>query len=189
MKRIFIGVALATSTWALQAQWSDFGNTAVIPGTNFLGSINNARLDVITNDIRRFTLLPDATYTIGSFPSQVRDGCLLLSPDVDQFYFNGAPGPFSLLHLAAADDNAQVTSFRDWMNTGVTMTGNADQNYMGQKATGFDTTDMVIHWSDNPGKALKDRMRFLFTSGYNAAATTGAGRSCPTNSGKQMNTN
>ena len=102
----------------------------------------------------------------------MRDGSLLLSPDVDQFYFNGAPGPFSLLHLAAADDNAQVTSFRDWMNTGVTMTGNADQNYMGQKATGFDTTDMVIHWSDNPADAPwgTDRMRFMFTNAYQVSS-------------------
>ncbi len=134
----------------------------------------NQPINWFTDAIERLSLLPNATYTIGSFPAQVRDGSLLLSPDVGQFYFNGAPGPFSLLHLASADDNAQVTSFRDWMNTGVTFTGNADQNYVGQKATGFDTTDMVIHWSDNPGKALKDRMRFLFTSGYSSSATTGA---------------
>lgn len=57
----------------------------------------------------------------------------MLSPDVDQFYTNGAPGPFSLLHLAAADNNAQDISYLDWMKTGITFTGNEDHSYIGQK--------------------------------------------------------
>ncbi|MBK8532917.1 MAG: tail fiber domain-containing protein [Flavobacteriales bacterium] len=45
---------------------------------------------------------------------------------------------------------------------------------MGQKAEELDYTDMVLHWSDNPGKTLKDRLRFIFTSGFDSTATTGA---------------
>jgi hypothetical protein len=101
-----------------------------------------------TEDIRRFTLLPDATYTIGGFTTQVKNGSLLLSPDVDHFYTEGGPGPFSLLHLAAEDENAQQQSYRPWMKTGVTFTGNADHGYVGQKYDGLDRTDMVFHWSD-----------------------------------------
>jgi hypothetical protein len=108
----------------------------------------NKSIDWFTDAIRRLTLLPNATYTIGSFPAQVKDGSLLLCPDVDQFYFNGGNGPYSLLHLAAADDNDQNASFRDWMNIGMTMIGNADQNYFGQKAAGLDSTDLELHWSD-----------------------------------------
>lgn len=122
------------------------------------------------------TLLPDATYTVGSFTSQVKNGNLLLSPDVDQFYTNGAPGPFSLLHLAAGTNNAQQQSFRPWMRTGISFTGNGDHGYIGQKnGSAVDDTDMIIHWSDNPGfVAGPDRLRFIFTSGYNVAAPTGA---------------
>jgi len=148
MKRLLIGVALAASTCAVKAQWWDTGNLTVIPGTSFLGSINNAQLDVITNDIRRFTLLPDATYTIGSFPGQVKDGSLLLSPDVDQFYFIGAPGPYSLLHLAAGSNSAQQQSYREWMNTGISLTGNEDHAYWGLKEAELDYTDVVLHCSD-----------------------------------------
>jgi hypothetical protein len=67
-----------------------------------------------------------ASYTIGSFNGQEKDGHLLLSPDVNEFFNNltHARGPFSLLHLAAATDNGQEVSYRKWMSTGVTFTGN-----------------------------------------------------------------
>jgi hypothetical protein len=57
---------------------------------------------------------------------QEKDGHLLLSPDVNEFFNNltHARGPFSLLHLAAATDNGQEISYRRWMSTGVTFTGN-----------------------------------------------------------------
>ncbi|HQV38861.1 MAG: tail fiber domain-containing protein [Flavobacteriales bacterium] len=117
---------------------------------------------------------PTISYTIGGFPSQTKDGSLLLSPDVNTFLGAGALGPYSLLHLAAADNTAQQGSYRDWMKTGITFTGNADQGYIGQKAGELDFTDMVYHWSDNPTKYLKDRLRMIFTSGYDPTATSGA---------------
>jgi hypothetical protein len=174
MKQLLIGVALAASTCVVHAQtWSDTGNPAVIPGTNFLGSINNAQLDVITNNIRRFSLLPNATYAIGGFPAQVKNGSLLLSPNVDGFYAGGAPGPYSGLHLAAATNNTQQAGYRSNMGNGITLTGNNDQMYVGQLFRDLDFTDAAIVWSDNPGEWLADRLTFNFTSSYNLGATSG----------------
>jgi hypothetical protein len=61
------------------------------------------------------------------------------------------------------------------MRNGVTMTGNSDQAYIGQKYRGPDSTDMVIQWSDNPGAGsyTPDHMRFIFTSNYSASRDTG----------------
>ncbi|MCL4282966.1 MAG: tail fiber domain-containing protein [Flavobacteriales bacterium] len=46
---------------------------------------------------------------------------------------------------------------------------------MGQKYSTLDNTDVVIQWSDNPADSPwgVDRMRFIFTNGYNGS-TTGA---------------
>ena len=55
------------------------------------------------------------------------------------------------LHLAeGSGNNDQGIGYRPWMRNGVTMTGNADQCYMGQKYRGVDTSDVVLQWSDNP---------------------------------------
>ncbi len=134
----------------------------------------NQPIEWYTDNTRRMRLQQTATYPIGSFANQLKYGSLLLSPKVDGFYNNGAKGPFSLLHLAAGDYNAQQASYRPWMNIGVTFTGNRDHGYLGQKAGELDYTDMVAHWSDNPGETLKDRFRFIFTSGYDSHAVTGA---------------
>lgn len=134
----------------------------------------NQPIEWYTDAVRRMRLQETAAYGIGSFPSQVKDGSLLLCPKVDGFYSNGAPGPYSLLHLAAASGAAQDDSYRPWMDVGVTFTGNKDHGYVGQKPNGSDYTDMVAHWSDNPGEHLKDRFRFIFTSGYDNHAATGA---------------
>ncbi len=80
------------------------------------------QIDWFTRATRRMTLRPDASYTIGSFPLQNKNGSLLLCPKVDAFY-TGAPGPFSLFHLAAETNSGQTASYRPWMNIGVTFTG------------------------------------------------------------------
>lgn len=132
----------------------------------------NEPIDMYTDNIRRFRLHNSSSYfALGSFPFIPAPGYALLSPNVDQFFTNGAPGPYSLLHLAGANNNAQQQSYRPWMQTGITMTGNDDHNYFGQKASSLDFTDVVLHWSDNPGKFLKDRMRFIFTSSFSGAAS------------------
>jgi hypothetical protein len=90
-----------------------------------------------------------ATYgTLGAFSSIPAPGFTLLSPSASNFRSNGAPGPYTLLHLAAEDDNAQQLSYRPWMSTGITFTGNADHGYIGQKSRDLDYTDMIVHWSD-----------------------------------------
>ncbi|MCW5897973.1 MAG: hypothetical protein KIT10_01795 [Flavobacteriales bacterium] len=165
---------LSAGMASMQAQWMETGNFGLNAVTNFLGNTDAVPMNIRTEDIRRFRLNYDEVYAIGPFGGQVKNGSLLLSPVVDQFYGNGAPGPYSLLHLAAANNNAQEGSYRPWMNTGITLTGNADHQYIGQKAGELDYTDLVIHWSDNPGEFLKDRLRFIFTSGYDAGAASGA---------------
>ena len=91
--QLLIGAWLITSMAVAQTPWVLPGNSTVNPTTDYLGTQNNADLILRTNAEKRFRLLPDATYTIGGFPAQVKDGSLLLSPDVDGFYAAGAPGP------------------------------------------------------------------------------------------------
>lgn len=166
--------------------WNRFPGGDVINSTEYLGAragstvplqiktVPDLPIEWWTENARRMRLSFNETYGIGSFPNQQKFGSLLLCPKVDGLYNNGAKGPFSLLHLAGDDHNAQQASYRPWMNVGVNFTDNNDQDYIGQKARELDYTDMVAHWSDNPGEHLKDRFRFLFTSGYDAHATTGA---------------
>jgi hypothetical protein len=130
-------------------------------------------IDWYTNAIRRITLLPNATYAIGGFPAQVKNGSLLLSPNVDGFYAGGAPGPFTGLHLAAATNSTSQQGYRSNMGNGITLTGNNDQMYVGQLFRDLDFTDAAIVWSDNPGEFLADRLTFNFTSSYNAGAPSG----------------
>ncbi|MBL8011622.1 MAG: tail fiber domain-containing protein, partial [Flavobacteriales bacterium] len=98
------------------------------------------------------------------------------------FFGAAAPGPFTRLHLADEDPNTEGTyhysqpwGFRSWMKNGVTFTGNHDHAYVGQRYYGHDTTDMVIHWSDNADKSPfgPDRLRFIFTTD-NMGATQGS---------------
>lgn len=135
---------------------------------------NNAHIDWYTNNIQRLTLLPDLMYPIGAFANQVKDGSMLLSPSVSNFYATGPKGPYSLLHLAGKEHATQQHSYREWMDLGVTFTGNLDHAYIGLKFRDLDYTDMVAHWSDNPGVEKSDRFRFLFTSGYNPSEASGA---------------
>ncbi len=165
-----------------QVDWSTGGNT--INGTEWFGADGGSTIPLeirhdadqpiqfFTDGLEQMRLLNPETYTIGSFLMN-RTGLLL--GGVSQFYTEGAPGPYSLLHITADQDNAQQASFRPWMGVGLTLTGNADHSYFGQKVgEQLDYTDVVLHWSDNPTKQLKDRMRFIFTSGYEEQATTGA---------------
>ena len=184
--RKFLGCAAAFST-ALSASaqvpdWSTGGNN--ITTGEWFGADGSSTIPLeirhdadqpirIYTDARwRLWMNETATYgTLGAFSSIPAPGFTLLSPSASNFRSNGAPGPYTLLHLAAEDDNAQQLSYRPWMSTGITFTGNADHGYIGQKSRDLDYTDMIVHWSDNPGDWLKDRLRFLFTSGFNSAAS------------------
>ncbi len=188
MKKLLITSLLVLGAAILNGQEWHFnppGN--IVTGPEYLGAAAGSQaplrlktiprwpIDFFTEGRRRWTLLPSAAYPIGPFLApQSTTGYALMCPDVDGFYAAGGPGPYSLLHLAAATDNTQSWSYRPWMKTGISMTGNRDHNYFGQKFREVDYTDVVVHWSDNPGKALKDRLRFIFTSGYNDQASFGA---------------
>ena len=122
-------------------------------------------MNVRTTNLWRSMWLNDAMYTINGITNQVKDGSLLICPDITQF--NG-PGPFTRLHLAdgIAGLNDHESIYRDWMKNGITMTGNGDGMYVGQRYNeGEDRTDATITWSDNPGEWRRDRLTFNFVSG------------------------
>ena len=144
---------------AVNAQWLTGGNP-INTTTQYLGcnasstqplrlkTEVNHPIEWYTDAVRWMLLMETGSYGVGGSTSQDKDGFLLLCPDVDQFYSNGAPGPYTTLHLAAADDNAQEAGYRPNMGNGITMTGNDDQMYVGQLFNGLDHTDAAIVWSD-----------------------------------------
>ncbi|MCO5273403.1 MAG: tail fiber domain-containing protein [Flavobacteriales bacterium] len=178
MRKYLMLVAFAAAALNSNAQfWNDTGNPGVIPGTNFLGSINPAPLDFRTANRFRARINEAVTYpSLNTFTNIPADGFTLITPD-NGFLGQAPRGPFSRLHLAerGTTGNAEQWGYRPWQRNGITFTGNTDQGYIGQKYRDGDdgSTDMVIQWSDNPGNWKGDRLRFLFTSSYNSTATTG----------------
>jgi len=100
--------ALVASTLGMQAQeWHDTGNPAIIPGFNFLGSTNNAALDVRTSNILRMRLnesLPGQP--VNNFPNVDLSGHLGI----------GAPVPPQALSFLHVNNNGSFfAGFRPWM--------------------------------------------------------------------------
>ncbi len=170
-----MALCLSVTVVRSQTYWETTGNTGMDPVTNFIGNTDNQPMNVRTDDDWRLRVNKTQNYVVNSsFGAKTANGWMLLSPDIANF-LSGANGPYSLLHLAAATNNAQTSSDRPWMNVGMTLTGNSDHSYVGQKARAADKTDMVIHWSDNPATWYgPDRLRFLFTSGYSSSSASGA---------------
>lgn len=138
----------------------------------------NQRIDWYTSAIQRMGLNHTMSYNIGPFGADPRNGFMGISgrPGL----WTATKGPFTRLHLAddvGADDPAvfaQSYGYRPWMRNGITLTGNGDQGYMGQKFDGADRTDLIFQWSDNAGigpEYSPDRLRFLFSSTYTGAAS------------------
>ena len=138
-----------------------------------------------TDSIQRMQLYHTRTGTLpllgGGSISVQQDGSLGLSGTPGFFAANGY-GPFSRLHLADLDPSSegqnhynQPWGYRSWMKNGMTLTGNHDHAYIGQRYYGHDSTDLVIHWSDNAEKSPfgPDRLRFIFTTD-NTGATQGS---------------
>lgn len=150
------------------------GNNFTVQAMNTSGSLflRNAAAGAIK-------LLPQQPFTIGTGASTftfTAKGYVGLGM-TSTFNSSGtsAAAPWARLHLV--DDtpsDAQANSCRDWMRNGVLMTGNNDQMYVGQKAGASDYTDAVIQWSDNPGTASGDRMRFIFTKAQVSGIPSGA---------------
>lgn len=177
LKHLILG-ALTLTTGKVVAQVTTAGNVA--GGVNdFLGWNNNAinnfplrvrhdlnqPIDWYTHAIQRMRLYPTNSATLNTF-TVPRNGFVAISPQ-PLFYNN--PGPFSRLHLVDSVDNnvttyAQDFGYRPWMRNGITVTGNADQMYIGHKYAYKDSvdhtsgeindrSDAVIEWSDNPDDA------------------------------------
>jgi len=109
----------------------------------------NQPIWIFTDAIWRATMNETVTYgLLGGFSSVPANGFTLLGEDAAEFKNGGAPGPYTMLHLAAATDNAQQLSYRPWQRNGITFTGNANHGYVGQKGKEPDYTDMIVHWSD-----------------------------------------
>jgi len=156
MNRIFLVGALVLTSICSYAQlvpWFLPGNNITLP-TEYMGcdgsslaplqikTIPDLNIQISTSDIERFRLLPDNTYTVGS-STVIADGFSLHCPDVAAFYAAGAPGPFSLEHLAAAIDNDFQDAYRDWARIGTTYTGGKTMAYVGLK-DGDEHSDLAI---------------------------------------------
>ncbi|MBK7946101.1 MAG: hypothetical protein IPJ85_12715 [Flavobacteriales bacterium] len=121
--------------------------------THFNINAPQGHLRLHTNTVERMRVNASGSYTIGSFAAQLASGFVGVSPN-STLWSGGGPGPFSRLHLH--DGTGPSTgSYRPWMKNGLTFTGNQDHGFLGQKAGAVDYTDMVLHWSDNPGLFLK----------------------------------
>jgi len=136
-------------------------------------TIPDLNIQISTSDIERFRLLPDNTYTVGS-STVIADGFSLHCPDVAAFYAAGAPGPFSLEHLAAPIENGFQDAYRDWAKTGTTYTGGKSMAYVGLKDSDDEHKDLAIQVAKRDGTPAPDRIRFLFTDLLNGSSASGA---------------
>jgi len=141
-------------------------------------------LQLLTQNVLRARLNGSVTGgSVGPFNGINRAGFLMLSGVPDAFAGTGSQAPFTRMHLIDEETGfvnpivyAQTQGFRPWQRNGITFTGNSDQSYIGQKYAGNDNTDFVIQWSDNPNGSPwgVDRMKFVFTTQYNAGQSRGA---------------
>ncbi|MBS1546721.1 MAG: hypothetical protein JSU02_05015 [Bacteroidetes bacterium] len=187
-KHLLMG-AMALVACRVTGQTSVLGNNGT--ASNFLGwdanPANNFPLqirhdgswpiDFWTSQSFRARINPRMTYpSLNSFMNIPADGFTLITPD-NGFLSQAPRGPFSRLHLAEGGQtgNAEQWGYRPWQKNGITFTGNDDQGYLGQKYRGGDPgfTDMVMQWSDNPGVARADRLRFIFTSQFHPGTSSG----------------
>lgn len=146
----------------------------------------SGHLHLLTTFQTRLRLNADWTSPMGPgdpFPGVERDGFMLLARSISAFNNGGSRAPFTRLHLiddVNSSDNpliyAQEQGYRPWQRNGITFTGNADQSYIGHRYDTSDNTDFVIQWSDNPNGSPwgVDRLKFVFTTQYNAGSSKGA---------------
>ncbi|MBS1547362.1 MAG: tail fiber domain-containing protein [Bacteroidetes bacterium] len=169
MRKYMMLVAFVAAALNSNAQfWNDTGNPGVIPGTNFLGSINPAPLDFRTNNIRRMQLLPTLTaQTIGTYTNENLSGNL----GIGAFTGANVPRPFSLLHL----DNGgnQFSGYRPWHRPGMTITNGSDLGWIGLKNEGGDINHFTLAWADNVGSDGPDLFKMIFLANPGTTGTAG----------------
>lgn len=136
-------LVLGFSSSAQVVDWHITGNGSTSFGTHFAGTTDNVQFTIRTYDKVRLVVNKEDNYDIGSFSLLPTSGFVGISPS--SYFWDNGPGPFSRLHLAEPGANGfQGISYRPWMRNGVTLTGNHDHAYIGQRSYGHDSTDMVI---------------------------------------------
>lgn len=179
-------LAASVSLYSLGQTWQagpgGGGGGNVINTTEYLGAragstvpvriktIPGLPIEFYTNDVLRMRLSPTGTNTINGFAGVTTSGFVGMAAN-NSLWTLGAATPFSRLHLHDGTGTPQQAGYRTWMKNGISLTGNSDNMYMGQKYGTTDVSDAVMSWSDNPGPTWGDRMRFIFTSTYTGAAT------------------
>ena len=135
---------LILPNYSNQAQTSITGNLSANPA-HFLGwdntttfplnirhDRNNQPIQLWTGGLLRMRINDESNVqTINGFAGINTRGFVGLSPF--NSFWNDPTGPYSLLHLAG-DIGTQELSYRPWMGVGVTITGNGDGMYFGQRA-------------------------------------------------------
>ncbi|MFZ1694950.1 MAG: tail fiber domain-containing protein [Flavobacteriales bacterium] len=148
----------------------------------------NGHFQLHTQNVQRVRLNGNVISNMGPptappFLNVNRDGFMAISGTENAFNNVNSRVPFTRLHLVddAVDPTnpvkyAQEHGFRPWQRNGITFTGNSDQSYIGHKYGTDDNTDFVVQWSDNPNGSPwgVDRMKFVFTTEFNAGAARGA---------------
>lgn len=166
MKKLLLLAFIAMSSLWMNAQWYEFGNSGLNENNDFLGTTDNDGVTFRTDDLMRMRLYKQQTNTINNFPLIDQSGFVAISGDPN--FFPNTIGAFTRLHLADETEglNSEEAVYREWMKNGITMTGNGDGMYVGQRYWEENYTDATITWSDNPGAWLRDRLTFNFNSAY-----------------------
>ncbi len=151
---------------ALHAQVTLESNT--ITGTEYVGcdansnqplrfsTLANFRHEWRTNNVFRMRLTQTLTgQTINGFGGLDLSGHLGVGP-----FSGNVNRPFSMIHI----DNGgnQVSGFRPWLKTGLTLTRGTDLGYVGLKDEGDDLIHMTVCWADNTLVQGPDLLKFIF---------------------------
>jgi hypothetical protein len=154
------------------SQWVETGNS-LLPG-DFFGTINNYAIFTKTNGNNRMKLNHNVLYSVNAGTSVNRTGNLLIGRENNSMIhpynlYHSSLGAFSLLHLNGDGSQVQEYGYRNWMQTGITFTGNRDLSYFGLRKLSTDDedfTETTLTWSDNvPGDDGADDFAIRFTSG------------------------
>ncbi|HLP11089.1 MAG TPA: tail fiber domain-containing protein [Flavobacteriales bacterium] len=175
---MFTGASQALATEKLRL-WT-FGGVAAVRNDVGLRTTLNGSLFFGTNSILRTKLNGTVSYALNGLGSIARDGYLLVGQDdllTGGTLYGAGRGAFTLLHLNGNNPGGFVQEFgyRDWMQTGVTLTDNDDRAYIGMRQVAGEANDLVVNWSDNASGAFgPDNMVFNFTTGTAPLGTGGA---------------
>lgn len=132
--KYLLAAIMILSQVSLNAQWLLTGNTPST--TQFLGTINNEFLRIRTNNQFRMKINPTINYQVNLLGLQPRDGFTLIGRNTSNgggtgMIYDNNWGAYSLLHLNGEGTFVEEWGYRNWMQTGITLTGNRDLSYIG----------------------------------------------------------